>query len=67
MSVLVETEPNIYHQEQLYIKDIVILTFDDIPGKEVEIYIQYNIEIGKIQISCYTKGDEDHTVFTYTP
>ncbi len=68
MTVSVEIAPNKYHPDKwLYLKDIVILTYKDNADNETEIYIQYNVEIGKYQISCFTQGDEDHTVFTYTP
>ncbi len=73
MTVSVEIAANKYHQlptdtvPWLYLKDIVILTYKDNADNETEIYIQYNVEIGKYQISCFTQGDTDHTVFTYTP
>ncbi len=67
MAVKVEIGANLYHQGELYAKDIVILTYDDNHDKETQIYILYDVEDGKYQISCFTQTEDDHTLFDYTP
>ncbi len=65
MAVTVEIGANVSHDGWLYAKDIVILKFPDNRDNETEIYIQYNTEDDLYQISCFTAGDADHTVFEY--
>lgn len=68
MAISVEIAPNILSDDGwIDFKDIVILKFPDNGEEETEIYIQYNTVDGKYDISCFTKGDEDHTVFDYYP
>ena len=62
MSILVEIAPDVYHLEEVYITDIVILKFQ---STGTEVYIQYNVEDNMYQISCITDEQEDHTVFEF--
>ena len=68
MAISVEIAPNILNQDNwIDYKDIVIIKFPDNTENETEIYIQYNTVEGRYDISCFTKGDEDHTTFEYYP